>query len=45
MLLWPPAVIDISVFITAQHGGRHAFRLCTDSDAQEKCLSQHMLER
>ncbi|PRW33768.1 cell wall integrity and stress response component 4-like [Chlorella sorokiniana] len=38
-------VIDISVFITAHHGGRHAFRLCTDLDASERCLSQHLLER
>ena len=37
--------IDISFFITAQHGGRHAFRLCPEDTPSEKCFSQYTLER
>lgn len=37
--------IDISFFITAQHGGRHAFRLCPEDTPTEKCFSEYTLER
>ncbi|KAL4443267.1 hypothetical protein ABPG75_011004 [Micractinium tetrahymenae] len=40
-----PAVINITVFITAQHGGRHVFRICPSDAATERCLAQHTLER
>lgn len=41
----PGQVIDIGLFITAHHGGRHVFRLCTDPDASEGCLKEHVLQR
>ncbi|KAL4435574.1 hypothetical protein ABPG77_002537 [Micractinium sp. CCAP 211/92] len=37
--------IDITLFITALHGGRHQFRLCPSEDVTEACLDQNMLER
>ncbi|KAL4425189.1 hypothetical protein ABPG75_009205 [Micractinium tetrahymenae] len=37
--------IDITVFITAFHGGRHQFRLCPSDDVTESCLDQNVLER
>lgn len=33
------------VFITAQHGGRHAFRICPSDVATARCFEQHPLER
>lgn len=39
-------VVAISLLITANHGGRHAFRLCGRSDSlDEACFAAHVLQR
>ena len=38
-------VIDITIFITAQHGGRHEFHLCPSPHVSKGCLKEHQLER
>lgn len=45
--LRPPAVLDVRLFITAQHGGRHAFRICPGRNATHACfaLPGHTLQR
>lgn len=35
----PSAAIDIQLFITAQHGGRHVFRLCRGPNMTAACLT------
>lgn len=37
--------ITIQLLITARHGGRHVFRLCDKSVADEGCLGMHTLQR
>lgn len=39
LLAFLPAVIDIQLFITAQHGGRHVFRLCPGPNMTAACLT------
>ncbi|KAL4418898.1 hypothetical protein ABPG77_002641 [Micractinium sp. CCAP 211/92] len=41
----PGSVINITVFITVQHGGRHAFRICPYDVATAPCFVQHPLNR
>ncbi|EFN57128.1 hypothetical protein CHLNCDRAFT_51191 [Chlorella variabilis] len=41
----PGAVIKLTIFISAQHGGRHLFRLCPGPDATKPCFTQHTLQR
>lgn len=38
-------VINISLLITIQHGGRHVFRLCDRIDPDEACFASTILER
>jgi hypothetical protein len=40
-----PAEIDLSVFFSTQHGGRHVFRLCTQPNVDNACLDSHTLQR
>lgn len=37
--------ITISLHLTTQHGGRHMFRLCDRTDADESCFAAHVLQR
>lgn len=37
--------ITISLLITAQHGGRHQFRLCPSAVADEGCFAANVLQR
>ncbi|GAB4820348.1 hypothetical protein N2152v2_007394 [Parachlorella kessleri] len=39
------SVITISLLLTAQHGGRHMFRLCDRTSADEACLAANVLQR
>ncbi|KAI3426866.1 hypothetical protein D9Q98_006812 [Chlorella vulgaris] len=41
----PGAEIDLSVFFSTQHGGRHVFRLCTQPNVDNACLASHTLQR
>lgn len=38
-------VITISLLVTAQHGGRHTFRICDRANADEACLYANVLQR
>jgi len=38
-------VIDIKVFFSTQHGGRHTFRLCPRPNADDDCFQQITLQR
>lgn len=40
------AEIELKVFFSTQHGGRHVFRLCPRPAAvDEECLQQTVLQR
>ncbi|EFN56897.1 hypothetical protein CHLNCDRAFT_144568 [Chlorella variabilis] len=42
----PGSVIDLGVFFSTQHGGRHVFRLCPDpANVTKPCLEEHVLQR
>ncbi|GAB4815625.1 hypothetical protein N2152v2_008081 [Parachlorella kessleri] len=41
----PGQVIDISILVSARHGGRWVFRVCPSTNADEACLSQYVLQR